>query len=78
MYPTTCLNQLQNGLPGGRTLSLIDLFALIKQIHTSKRGVTVTEYAVIAGVVVIAIAALLKTIGPKLGNTFSTISGKLG
>ena len=59
-------------------MSLIDIFALIKQIRVSKKGVTAVEYAVIAGTVIIAIAALMKVIGPKLGNTFSNVSRTLG
>ena len=58
-------------------MSLIELFALIKQIHTSKRGVTAMEYGVIASAVIIAIATLVKTIGSKVGNSFSSVSSKL-
>ena len=59
-------------------LSLADLFALIKQIRSSERGVSAMEYAVIASAVIIAIAVLVKTIGSKAGNSFSNVSGKLG
>lgn len=59
-------------------MSLIDLFALIKQIHSSKRGVTALEYAVIAGAIIITIAATIKAVGSKLGNSFTTVSSKLG
>ncbi len=36
------------------------------------------EYAVIAGAIIIAIAAAIRTIGSKLGNSFSNVSSKLG
>ncbi len=36
------------------------------------------EYAVIASAVIIAIATLAKTIGSKVGNSFSNVSSKLG
>ena len=58
-------------------MSFIELFALIKQIRSSKRGVTAMEYAVIASAVIIAIATLVKTIGSKVGNSFSNVSNKL-
>ena len=59
-------------------LSFADMFALIKQIHTSERGVTVMEYGIILSAVIIAIAAILKTIGAKIGNTFNTVGSNLG
>ena len=58
-------------------MSLIEPFALIKQICSSKSGVTAMEYAVIASAVIIAIATLVKTIGSKVGNSFSNVSNKL-
>ena len=76
-YLYTRSSQPKNSEPGDRTLSLIELFALIKQIYTSKRGVTVMEYAVIASAVIIAIATVLKTVGSRLGNTFTNVSSKL-
>ncbi len=35
------------------------------------------EYAVIASAVIIAIATVVKTIGSKVGNSFSSVSSKL-
>ena len=59
-------------------MSLIELFAFTKNICTSERDVTARKYAVIAGAVIIAIAALIVIIGSKAGSPFSNISGKLG
>ena len=59
-------------------MSLIELPTFIKKICASEKDVTARKYAVIAGAVIIAIAALIVIIGSKAGSSFSNISAKLG
>ena len=40
-------------------------------------GVTAIEYGLIAALIAVAIVAILATVGGDLGNTFSTVAGRL-
>jgi pilus assembly protein Flp/PilA len=59
-------------------MSITELLAFIKQIRTNGKGVTAMEYGVIAAAVIIAISAIMTTVGKKLTNTFSNINTALG
>jgi len=43
-----------------------------------RKGVTAAEYAVLAAAMVVAIAAALAAIGPKMSGIFTDISNALG
>jgi Flp pilus assembly pilin Flp len=46
--------------------------------HGNRRAVTAIEYALIAGIIVVAIVgSLLSTVAPNLNNTFNSVSSKL-
>ena len=42
-----------------------------------EEGVTAIEYGLIAALVAVAIIVALTTLGTKVSNTFSTVSGKM-
>jgi pilus assembly protein Flp/PilA len=42
-----------------------------------ERGQGLTEYAIILALVAVLVIALVRLIGPKIGNTFSTINSSL-
>ncbi len=46
-------------------------------VLVDRRGVTAVEYAIIAGIMVVAIIISLPAIGPELANTFSAVAQKL-
>lgn len=48
-----------------------------KAFQRDERGVTALEYAILAGVVVVAVSALSTTISDLYKSTFSTISSKI-
>jgi pilus assembly protein Flp/PilA len=50
------------------------LFTALRQ---DRRGVTALEYGVIAAAIVLAISAIVVTMGTKLSNTFTNISNAL-
>ena len=54
-------------------MNITELLAFIRQVGTNDKGVTAMEYGVIAGFVVIAIAATVATMGAKLQNSFSKV-----
>ena len=58
-------------------MNITELLALIKQIRSNDKGVTAMEYGVIAAAVIIAISAVVGTIGTNLGLKFSRISTSL-
>ena len=45
-------------------------------VKTSK-GQGLVEYAIILALVAIVVIAVMRLLGPKIGNTFSTISSSL-
>lgn len=50
---------------------------LFQTFQRDERGVTALEYAILAGVVVVAVSALSGTISDLYKSTFSTISTKI-
>jgi pilus assembly protein Flp/PilA len=44
----------------------------------AEQGQGLVEYAIILALVAIIVIAVMRLLGPKIGNTFSTISNSLG
>jgi pilus assembly protein Flp/PilA len=42
-----------------------------------EKGQGLVEYAIILALVAIVVIAVMRSLGPKIGNTFSTISSSL-
>jgi pilus assembly protein Flp/PilA len=49
----------------------------IKRFEQNDSGATAIEYGLIASLISIAMIAAAKSVGTKLGNTFSVVSGNL-
>jgi len=45
---------------------------------SSERGQGLVEYAIIIVIVAVAVIVVMRLMGPKTGNTFSTINTSLG
>ena len=45
--------------------------------HPQERGQGLVEYAIILVLVAVVVVAIVRLLGPKIGNTFSTISSSL-
>lgn len=45
--------------------------------HPNEKGQGLVEYAIILALVAIIVIAVLRLMGPKLGNTYSTIQNSL-
>ena len=45
--------------------------------HPMERGQGLVEYAIILALVAIVVIAVMRLMGPKLGNTYSTINSSL-
>ena len=45
--------------------------------HPQERGQGLVEYAIILVLVAVVVIAIVRLIGPKIGNTFSTINSSL-
>ena len=50
---------------------------MLRKILKSNKGATAIEYGLIAALISVAIVAALTTLGGKLTDTFTTVSGKL-
>jgi pilus assembly protein Flp/PilA len=50
---------------------------LLKDLRIDKRGVTMIEYALIAGLVSVVAIALLSAMGTSVKNLFTTINAAL-
>jgi pilus assembly protein Flp/PilA len=48
-----------------------------KYIHTDEKGVTAIEYGLIAGLIAVAIIAVLALVGTGLNTTFSNVQSHL-
>jgi len=55
----------------------LNIYCKVKAFAQDKEGATAIEYAVIAGLIVVAIVGTLKTLGPQLNTVFQTVSDKL-
>jgi pilus assembly protein Flp/PilA len=45
--------------------------------HPKEKGQGLVEYAIILALVAIIVIAIVRLLGPKLGNTYSTIQNSL-
>ena len=45
--------------------------------HPQERGQGLVEYAILLVLVAVVVIAIVRLIGPKIGNTFSTINSSL-
>ena len=45
--------------------------------HPQERGQGLVEYAIILVLVAVVVVAIVRLLGPKIGNTFSTINSSL-
>jgi pilus assembly protein Flp/PilA len=45
--------------------------------HPQERGQGLIEYAIILVLVAVVVVAIVRLLGPKIGNTFSTINSSL-
>jgi pilus assembly protein Flp/PilA len=45
--------------------------------HPQERGQGLVEYAIILVLVAVVVIAIVRLLGPKIGNTFSTINSSL-
>ena len=50
---------------------------VIMLFHPKEKGQGLVEYAIILALVAIIVIAILRLLGPKLGNTYSTIQNSL-
>ncbi|QPS37394.1 Flp family type IVb pilin [Burkholderia oklahomensis] len=55
----------------------INMKQLMNRFLTEEAGVTAIEYGLIAGLIAVAIATTVGTLGTDLSNLFTTIAGKL-
>nr|WP_294549162.1 Flp family type IVb pilin [uncultured Rhodopila sp.] len=56
---------------------LAQVFAVLRDLKTNRKGITALEYGVIAAALIGALATILGTLGTKINATFSTIAGKI-
>jgi pilus assembly protein Flp/PilA len=54
-----------------------DMLRLIRDLKSDKKGVTLVEYALIAGLISVVCIALLTTMGSVISNLFSSINSAL-
>ena len=45
--------------------------------HPQERGQGLVEYAIILVLVAVVVVAIVRLLGPRIGNTFSTINSSL-
>lgn len=55
----------------------LKVFCKLKAFAQDKEGATAIEYAVIAGLIVVAIVGTLQVLGPQLNGIFEQISAAL-
>ena len=55
----------------------LNVYCKVKTFFRDKEGATAIEYAVIAGLIVVAIVGTLKVLGPQLNGIFTQISAAL-
>jgi len=48
---------------------------MLRSFLKCERGATAIEYAIIAGGIALAIVAAVKSIGPPLNDTFTSVAG---
>jgi len=62
-----------------QTLEIIHLFGkeFIMLFSLQEKGQGLVEYAIILVLVAVIVVAVMRLLGPKVGNTFSTINSSL-
>ena len=50
----------------------------IRKLMKNEKGATAIEYGLIAALISVAAIAAMTSLGTNLGNTFNTVSGKMG
>jgi pilus assembly protein Flp/PilA len=50
---------------------------LLERLKADRKGVTALEYGVIAAAIIVAIGAVMGTMGTHLGAMFTTVSGQI-
>jgi len=50
----------------------------IRKFRKNNKGATAIEYGLIAALIAVAAIGAMTSLGGKLGDTFNTVSGKLG
>ncbi|WP_435605943.1 Flp family type IVb pilin [Pseudomonas knackmussii] len=55
----------------------LNVYCKVKAFAKDKEGATAIEYAVIAGLIVVAIVGTLQVLGPQLNGIFEQISAAL-
>lgn len=55
-----------------------NVISRIRRFLTSEDGPTAVEYAVMLGLIVVAIVAIVSKLGKSVSGTFSTVSSTLG
>ena len=56
---------------------LSSLKSKLSAFTTDESGATLIEYGVVAALILVAAVAAIRTIGPKLSNTFSKVGAQL-
>ncbi len=54
-----------------------DMFRLIRDLKSDKKGVTMVEYALIAGLISVVAIVLLTATGSSVSNIFSSVNAGL-
>jgi pilus assembly protein Flp/PilA len=49
----------------------------IKSLSRDERGVSALEYAVLAGIIIVAVVAVGTTFSPALSGLFTTLTGRV-
>jgi pilus assembly protein Flp/PilA len=52
-------------------------FALLERLKADRKGVTALEYGVIAAAIIVAIGAIMGTMGGNLKTMFTSVSGQI-
>jgi len=67
------------GILGARGINRMenDMLRLIRDLKSDKKGVTMIEYALIAGLISVVAIALLSAMGTSVKNLFGTINSAL-
>jgi pilus assembly protein Flp/PilA len=64
--------------PSDKELSMLVFVSRIRRFLTSEDGPTAVEYAVMLGLIVVAIIGVVTALATSVSGTFSTVSSTLG
>jgi pilus assembly protein Flp/PilA len=57
---------------------MLTIISRVRHFLTSEDGPTAVEYAVLVGLIVVAIVAVVGSLATSISGTFSTVSSTLG